>query len=114
MLGPCFIKSNSEPYRQIYDNYKHRLENIPAWAVRTKGHRHNASIRYMVKRFLADLYVAWRKLEGLPVAPDYHEAKLGHKHRDERSAPHREDSQASQQRTRQAAIATPMRDKRAL
>jgi hypothetical protein len=37
----------------------------------------------MIKRFLADLYVAWRTLEGLPVAPPYSEAKQGHVHHDE-------------------------------
>jgi hypothetical protein len=77
VLGPCLIKSGSQPYREIYDGYKHRLESHPDWAARSKGHRHNAAIRYMVKRFLADLYTAWRGLAGLPVAPEYAEAKLG-------------------------------------
>jgi hypothetical protein len=31
----------------------------------------------MIKRFLVDLYKAWRPLEGLPVAPEYGEGKLG-------------------------------------
>jgi hypothetical protein len=35
----------------------------------------------MIKRFLVDLYKAWRPLEGLPVAPEYSEAKLGLKHK---------------------------------
>ena len=39
------------------------------------------AIRYMIKQFLADLYNAWRPLEGLEVAPTYAEAKLGIKHR---------------------------------
>ena len=39
------------------------------------------AVRYMVKRFLVDLYVAWRKLEGLPVASEYSEGKLGIKHK---------------------------------
>ena len=38
------------------------------------------SIRYMVKMFLADLYKEWRKIEGLPVEPSYHEKKHGHVH----------------------------------
>jgi len=29
------------------------------------------------------LWVSWRMLEGLPVTPDYAEAKLGLKHREE-------------------------------
>lgn len=30
-------------------------------------HRHQAAVRYMVKKFLADFWKAWRTLEGLPV-----------------------------------------------
>ncbi len=50
---------------------------------KTPGHRKNMAIRYMVKMFLKDLWVAWRTLEGLPVTPDYAEAKLGLKHGEE-------------------------------
>ena len=64
-LGPCLIKANSDPYRGIYDGYKHRLESHSKWKDRTKGHRHNAAIRYMIKRFMCDLDAAWRGLEGL-------------------------------------------------
>jgi len=35
----------------------------------------------MIKMFLVDLYNAWRRLEGLPVAPTYSEAKLGKVHK---------------------------------
>jgi hypothetical protein len=81
VLGPCLIKAGSEPYAQFYRDYKHRLENHPHWTEKTKGHRHNAAVRYMIKQFLADLYAAWRRLEGLPVHPPYSEAKLGLNHR---------------------------------
>ena len=83
VLGTSFIKQPADKcvYREIYDNYKHRLENNEAHAEKTKLHRHNMAIRYMVKRFLADLYTAWRTIEGLPVAPEYSEAKLGKVHR---------------------------------
>jgi len=80
VLGSSFLRAGDNPYREAYDNYKHRIENMEAHAEKTKLHRHNMAVRYAVKRFLADLYVAWRTLEGLPVAPDYHEAKLGHVH----------------------------------
>ncbi len=90
VLGASFLRAKS-PYADYYYSYKHRIESDPArekikvydkdnptaW---TPMRIHRAAIRYMVKRFLADLYVAWRTVEGLPVAPDYHEAKLGHKH----------------------------------
>jgi hypothetical protein len=48
---------------------------------KSKGHRHNMAIRYMIKIFLIDLYKNWRALEGLPVAPSYAEAKLGKIHK---------------------------------
>jgi hypothetical protein len=83
VLGSSFIKQSAAkcPYRKIYDDYKHRLENMPAHADKSKGHRHNMAVRYAVKRFLADLYTAWRTLEGLPVATEYSEGKLGIIHR---------------------------------
>ena len=79
VLGSSFIKQSAAKcqYRKIYDDYKHRLENSPAHADKSKGHRHNMAVRYAVKRFLADLYVAWRTLEGLPVANEYSVDKLG-------------------------------------
>ena len=80
VLATSFVKAGNSPYRKAYDDYKHRLESDPNHAEKTKGHRHNMAMRYCIKRFLADLYVQWRTLEGLPVAPDYHEAKMGHVH----------------------------------
>lgn len=80
VLGSSFLRAGENPYRKVYDDYKHRIENMPAHIEKTKGHRHNMAIRYMVKRFLADLYVHWRTLEGLPVEKEYSEAKLGLKH----------------------------------
>lgn len=41
------------------------------------GRIKNAALRYMVKMFLADLWVKWRELEGLPVSEPYYVAKLG-------------------------------------
>jgi len=38
---------------------------------------HRASMRFMVKTFIADFWRAWRLSEGLPVVPTYHEAKQG-------------------------------------
>ena len=49
----------------------------PPWG-RSDAHRHQAAIRYMVKVFLKDLYVAWRTVEGLAVRAPYAEEKLGH------------------------------------
>jgi hypothetical protein len=80
VLATCIIKAGGT-YREIYDNYKHRLEHHKDWAEKSKGHRHNAALRYMIKIFLRDLYNEWRVIEDLPVAPDYSEAKLGKKHK---------------------------------
>ena len=80
VLGSSFIKTGGY-YRTVYDNYKERLAHMPAHEEKSKGHRHNMAVRYMVKRFLVDLYVAWRNLEGLPVASEYSEGKLGIKHK---------------------------------
>lgn len=80
VLASSFLRAGENPYSVIYNNYKHRLENHDKHKEKSKGHRHNMAMRYMIKRFLCDLYVAWRTLEGLSVATDYHEGKLGHKH----------------------------------
>lgn len=77
VLADMFIKHRTPKYRDIYDNYKHRLQNHPKWAKTTDGHRHMASCRYMVKLFLIDLHMKWREIEGLPVSEPYHVAKLG-------------------------------------
>ena len=80
VLGSCLMKANGK-YKTIYDNYKHRLENHCKHIEKTKLHRHNMAVRYMIKIFLQDLWMAWRELEGLEITKPYHEAKLGHTHR---------------------------------
>lgn len=80
VVASSFLRSGSD-YAKVYRDYRHRLESDPARADWAKGRRHQAALRYMVKTFLKDLYNAWRPLEGLAVAPTYHEAKLGHVHR---------------------------------
>lgn len=83
VLAGCFCKMGStNKYKAIYNDYKHRLQNRPDWAGRSKGHIHNASMRYMIKMFLLDLYSAWKDAEGLPKHAPYHEAKLGLKHKE--------------------------------
>ncbi len=81
VLATSFLRSKSI-YADVYNDYKHRLESDPRKVEWTKLHRHNASLRYMIKIFLIDLYSIWRKLEGLPQSPTYQEAKLGHVHTD--------------------------------
>jgi hypothetical protein len=95
VLGPSLLRTGS-PYRQHYDSYKHRLETDPSrrkgtlkekmaeWKAGDKHERiwhplriHRASMRYMVKVFVADFWRKWREIEGLPTVPTYHEAKQG-------------------------------------
>lgn len=83
VLAPSFLKSQNERYVTIYADYKHRLENHETYKDVSRGHRHNMAMRYMIKMFLADLWEAWRKIEGLPPGTTYHEAILGHVHGEE-------------------------------
>jgi hypothetical protein len=95
VLAGLFIRSGS-PWRQVYDDYKHRLETDPArekvtlveWKKRNKkgenlsnvwapGRIDWAAKRYMVKMFLLELWLVWREMEGLPVSQPYHVAKQG-------------------------------------
>jgi hypothetical protein len=82
VLAGSFLRAGStdNPYREIYDNYKHRLQNHPKWQGESKGHIHQAAQRYMIKMFICHLYNKWRALEGLEVHPPYSEGKLGMKH----------------------------------
>jgi hypothetical protein len=98
VLGGSLLR-NASPYRQYYDRYRHRIETDPSRRKGTLADKkrerkegnineqiwhplriHRASMRYMVKMFVADFWRAWREVEGLPVVPMYHEGVLGHKH----------------------------------
>lgn len=74
VMGTSLLKAQGPLTKHYYD-YKHRKETA-GWG-QSKGHRHNASIRYMVKMALLDIWKAWREFEGLPVRPSYHEEKQG-------------------------------------
>jgi hypothetical protein len=67
VLATSFLRAGvkDNPYREIYDNYKHRLQNSANWKDRTDGNRHRAALRYMVKMFILDLYHVWRKFRGV-------------------------------------------------
>jgi hypothetical protein len=77
VLGDCLIKLNS-PWREYYDNYKHRLAS-KKWGT-SDGHRHRSAIRYMIKMLLRDIWREWRRHEGLPTRVSYQEEYLGHTH----------------------------------
>lgn len=44
----------------------------------SEGHIHNMALRKMIKRFLACLWLEWRKAEGLPATMPYAIDQLGH------------------------------------
>ncbi len=76
LVGESFIKTKS-PYARLYYEKKAYYEtNRPDW---TKLHRHYAAMRFMVKIFLAHLWVVWRGLEKFPLRKPYVEEYLGHK-----------------------------------
>ncbi len=91
-MADSMIKTRSI-YRDVYDNTKKQLEASKkitksrntqgkliecAWMDTKPCHRHGAAMRKMIKHFLADWWFVHRTLEGLPTAPLYVEAKLGH------------------------------------
>lgn len=89
VLASSFLRCKDSPYAEIYYDYKHRMESHAKYGIQndketdangrkitSKLRRHNQAMRYMIKRFLVDLYKAWRPIEGLDVAPEYSEAKL--------------------------------------
>lgn len=85
-----------DSYREVYDKYKERItkERMPLGKCRLfeecksklvkvknpscKGHIDNMAMRYAVKRFLCDMWLKWRELEGLPVTEPYVFARLDH------------------------------------
>lgn len=87
-LAPTFLKIGAKEkkagrphkYAELYYNYKNRIDNHEKHKEKTKAHRHNMAIRYMIKQFLADLYEHWRVIEGEPLYKPYAESKLGHVH----------------------------------
>lgn len=99
VLGISFLRTGS-PYARLYRQYRHRLETDPhrikatsalieqykkegkEWRRELWSPRriHEASLRWMVKMFLKDLWLKWRTMEGLPTGQSYHEAYHGHIH----------------------------------
>lgn len=53
------------PYRKFYDEMRRYYKRNRDWS---KGHIHQASIRYMVKQFVKHLWLKWREVEGLQIS----------------------------------------------
>lgn len=112
-LATSFMRVEGSVWKPIYDYYRHRLETDPrrrrctleeykaAYKAKDPMAKHLwpplrihlASIRYMLKCFLAEFWHRWRILEGLPLNPydpnsqtgTYAEDKLGMQHGPPRS-----------------------------
>lgn len=98
VLATSFMRSKS-PWVEVYNARKHRVMTDPnrikiALADWKKAFDAGEPInhtwppgrvdldakRYMIKQFLAALWVKWRELEGLPVTLSYNEARRGYGH----------------------------------
>lgn len=77
VLGGSFLKARRGKYCDAFYDYRSRLQNRVGSEDFTPSHIAKMSIRYSVKLFLADMWVAWRTLEGLPVTEPYAVAMLG-------------------------------------
>jgi len=86
-IASSFEKQKAEKsrYRRIYDEkkqyYLNRDDLKRAIDEKKKGaklHVRLMAMRYTAKRFLADLWLFWRRLEGLPVTEPYAIGVMGH------------------------------------
>jgi len=74
VISVMFIQHRTPKYRQIYDEEKTKqIKNGLK-----KGHADMRARRKMVKAFLQDYWLAYRKLEGLPITKPYHENVENH------------------------------------
>jgi hypothetical protein len=76
VLAPVLLRCGS-PYKMYYDN-RRRYNTARKWGI-CPLHEHRDAMRYMIKMLLTDIWMLWRRFEGLPVRPTYQEEKLGHK-----------------------------------
>jgi hypothetical protein len=59
VLAKSIVTANRGPYRAAYDRKKAEYEaGRPDWS---QGRRHNAAMRYAIKEFVKDLWIAWHK-----------------------------------------------------
>ena len=77
VLASGMIKAKDPVYTKIYYDYKLRLENHPKHREKSASHRNNMALRYMIQKFLSNLWAYWRELEGLKVTLPYEVDKLG-------------------------------------
>jgi len=84
-------KPEKSRYRRLYEEkkryYLSKREDLKKAIEKgekgAKLHVRLLAMRFTVKRFLADLWVQWRKLEGLPITKPYAHTVLGHEEYEE-------------------------------
>lgn len=64
VIGDCLVKGNQDgPYRTLYVERKaNELERLPGDEKGRLMHAHKRALRYMEKRLLKDLWLAWRQM----------------------------------------------------
>lgn len=86
-IGVSFLKQNPQRsyYRRLFEEKKKYYTNRPDLAKElkegkkgAKGHIHAMALHYVIKRFLANLWIKWREIEGLPTRKPYAIEYLGH------------------------------------
>lgn len=86
-VSKSFVYQSAEksPYRRLYDeakaDYKRKFPEpimVDGKKKYNPGHLHNMALRKVAKVFLANLWVKWRTMEGLPVSEPYVFGVLGH------------------------------------
>ena len=83
VLFDSMIKASSPYYiGEVYTNYRNRVENrFKAQGKdpeENKAHIFNMARRFTIQRFIEDLWIKWREIEGLPTnGGTYYEAKIG-------------------------------------
>ncbi|RLI41853.1 hypothetical protein DRO69_11085 [Candidatus Bathyarchaeota archaeon] len=80
LRNPIENPKNCPLYDECLQRRKRRAERLGKQVKKPacKLHIHYRALRKMVKRFLVDLWVVWRKIEGLPVTKPYAIEKLKH------------------------------------
>ena len=94
VIATSFEKQQAKKsqYRRDYVKVKAKYANRPDLKAEVdkgtpgaEGHIRSMALNYTVKRFIADLWYFWRKMEGLPVTMPYVVAQLGHRFEEPRT-----------------------------
>ena len=76
-IATQLMMAGNQKYMAIYEGAKNFYSTNPKWKDESKLHIHRASVRKMMKQFLADYYAFLRPLYGLEARVPYAEEKMG-------------------------------------